>query len=148
MQIPLGVLPKNETKYEDMIDILEEYKKYVPYKIVKLKEPLEDNITEDHSFVTTLLGGDYLSAARARGAQVIRRNSELEKHRLDGVLPVSEDWHAKVCLLEASTINLVTNNKLIHRCTGRGCIKLHRGWKEERFISFVTSSIEEMSPRK
>ena len=27
LQIPLGVLAKNETKYDDMIDILEEYKK-------------------------------------------------------------------------------------------------------------------------
>ena len=84
-----------------MIEILVEYRKYIPFKRVPLDEPLtEDNISEDYSFVTTLLGGDYLSAARARGAQLIRRNSELERNRLDGVLPVSEDWHAKVCLLE------------------------------------------------
>ena len=46
------------------------------------------------------MGGDYLSVARAHGAQLIRNTSELEMHRLNGMLPVAEDWHAKVCLLE------------------------------------------------
>ena len=99
------MLPKRETLYEDMIDILEEYKKYVPFKTVTLSEPLVEGttvITEDKSYVKTLLGGDYLSAAHARGAQQIRRTAELEERRLDGFLPTCEDWHAKVCLLEAS----------------------------------------------
>lgn len=82
-----------------MIEILEEYKRYIPSQSITLNEPL-DGVVEDISYVTTLLGGDYLSAARARGAQQIRKNSELEKYRLDGFLPVCEDWHAKVCLLE------------------------------------------------
>ena len=106
-QVPLGVLPKNETKYEDMIDILEDYKNYVPFKTVTLPEPLTEGttvITKDKSYVRTLIGGDYLSAVRARGAQLIRRTSELEERHLDGFLPVSEDWHSKVCLLEASIL--------------------------------------------
>ena len=71
LQIPLGVLAKNETKYDDMIDILEEYKKYVPSSSVTLQEPIpESNITEDKSYVTTLVGGDYLSVAHACGAQL------------------------------------------------------------------------------
>ena len=50
LQIPLGVLAKNETKYDDMIDILEEYKKYVPSSSVTLQEPIpESNVTEDKS---------------------------------------------------------------------------------------------------
>ena len=91
------MLPKNETKYEDMKDILEEYKNYVPFKTVTLPEPLTEGttvITKDKSYVRTLIGGDYLSAVRARGAQLIRRTSELEERRLDGFLPVSEDWHS------------------------------------------------------
>ena len=99
------MLPKRETLYKYMIDILEEYKKYFSFKTVTLSEPLVEGttvITEDKSYVKTLFGGDYLSAARARGAQLIRRTAELEEQHLDGFLPVSEDWHAKVCLLEAS----------------------------------------------
>ena len=60
--VPLGVLPKNETVYEDMIDILEEYKNYVPFKTVTLSEPLIEGttvITKDKSYIKTLLGGDY-----------------------------------------------------------------------------------------
>lgn len=86
-----------------MIEILEEYKKYVPFKTVTLPEPLiegNDVITKDKSYIKMLLGGDYLTAARARGAQEIRRTSELEERSLDSFLPVTEDWHAKVCLLQ------------------------------------------------
>ena len=44
--------------YEDMIDILGEYKKYFPSKIVPLKEPIPgSDITEDRAYVTTLVGG-------------------------------------------------------------------------------------------
>ena len=101
LQVPLGVLAKNEIVYEDMIGILEEYKKYIPSKVVTLDEPIPDSdVTEDRAYVSTLLGGDYLSVARARGAQYIRRTSELAMHRQDGFLPVAEDWHAKLCLLE------------------------------------------------
>ena len=85
------MLPKRETLYEDMIDILEELKKYVPFKTVTLSQPLVEGttvITEDKSCVKTLLDGDYLSAAHARGAQQIRRTAELEERRLDGFLPI------------------------------------------------------------
>lgn len=88
-----------------MIDILEEYKKYVPSKPVTLEEPIPGtNITSDQSYVTTLLGGDYLSVARARGAQYIRGTAELEKHRLNMFLPTAEGWHGKVCFLEVGNV--------------------------------------------
>ena len=86
--------------YEDMVDILDVYKKYIPCKNVILSEPIPDtDITEDVEYVCTLIGGDY-SVPCAGGVQHIRRTYELEMHRLDGMLPVAEDWHAKVCLLE------------------------------------------------
>ena len=44
-------------------------------------------------------GGDQMTAARARGSQRVRSNSERGKDRLEGLQPVVEDWHAKVCLL-------------------------------------------------
>lgn len=97
-------MPKSEINYEEMIDIMEVYKQYVPSKPIVLKEPIPGTtITDDCSYVTTLLGGDYLSVARARGAQYIRNTAELEKHRLNGLFPVAEDWHAKVCFLEVIT---------------------------------------------
>ena len=59
------------------------------------------------------MGGDCLSVTRARGAQYIRRASELAVHRLDGFLPVAEDWHAKLCLLEVLLLLLVVRPSTI-----------------------------------
>ncbi len=47
-------------------------------------------------------GGDQLTAARARGSHRVRCNAERGKDRLEGLQPVCEDWHAKVCLLGVS----------------------------------------------
>ena len=52
-----------------MTDTLEEYKKYVPSKIVPLEQPIPGvDATEDKLYVPTLVDGDYLSVARAREA--------------------------------------------------------------------------------
>ena len=86
-----------------MIRILEELQKYIPSKLIDIQEKIPgSDLTEEKTFVTTLVGGDYLSAVRARGAMLIRGISELQEHGLKGFLPVSEDWHAKVCLMEVS----------------------------------------------
>ena len=94
---------KNETNYDDMTEILEHYQMYVPSVLCEKDIP-ETGITEDKQFLTTLVGGDYLSVVRARGAQLIRSTSELVKHTLGGILPVAEDWHAKVCFMEVSLL--------------------------------------------
>ena len=46
--------------------------------------------------------GDQLTAAWTQSSQKIRYNSVRGKDRLEGVVGVVEDWHAKVCLLEVS----------------------------------------------
>lgn len=108
MQVPLGVLAENETSYEGMIGILEGLQKYVPSKLTEIAEKIPGtDQKEEKTFVTTLVGGDYLSAVRARGALLIRSNSELQEDCLKGMLPVAEDWHAKVCLMEVSYYHAV-----------------------------------------
>lgn len=52
-----------------------------------------------HHFHHILLGGDHVTVARVRGAQRMRQNSESGQRRLQGFIPVIEDWHAKVVLL-------------------------------------------------
>ena len=68
---------------------------------------------EDDQLVTTVVGGDYLTTARMRGAQRIRGNSETSADRFDGLLPVAEDWHAKVCLLEVRVSGHIHNYCLL-----------------------------------
>ncbi len=93
-------MAEDETSYEGMIGILEALQKYVPSKLVDIKEQIPGSeLQREKIFITTLVGGDYLSASRARGSIYIQSKSELQEDRLQ---PVSEDWHAKVCLMEVS----------------------------------------------
>ena len=50
-----------------------------------------------------LFGGDMLTAKHARGSKYVRSNSTRGLDRLEGLLPVAEDWHTKVCLLGVSS---------------------------------------------
>ena len=103
MQVPLGILPKCENKYEDMISIMEHAQQYVPTNtkdieidLPAIEEKLSLSITEFHK---VLFGGDQLTAKRARGSQRIRCNSIDTLEQLCGLVPTSEDWHTKVCFL-------------------------------------------------
>ena len=100
-----------------MIGILESYKQYVPSQEVVLESPPPDlqDVT-DESHVPFLLGGDYLTAARARGAQLIRCNSELQKDCLNEFHPCAEDWHCKVALLQVCTITYIIS--IVHQGIG------------------------------
>ena len=57
----------------------------------------------DH-FHNIFFGGDQLTVVRARGAQHVRENSVDGVGRLDGLVPVCEDWHASVVLLSVSLV--------------------------------------------
>ena len=92
--------------YDDMMDILDHYQNYVP-SVSCEKDIPDTGRMEDNHFLTTLVGGDYLSVARARGTQLIRSTSELEKHKLNGIFPVAEDWHAKYALWRYELIFLL-----------------------------------------
>ena len=46
-----------------------------------------------------LFGGDQLTVERATGSKQERNNESRDKERLEGLVTVVEDWHAKVCLL-------------------------------------------------
>ena len=88
--------------YEDMTDILRHLQAYVPCvptKKVFTVEPFEQT---DYHLLPTLVGGDQLSVARARGSILLQDSSENQFDKLSGLLPVSEDWHAKVCLMQVS----------------------------------------------
>ena len=41
-----------------------------------------------------------MTAARTRGCKQVMSIADRGKERLEGLIPVVEDWHAKMCLLE------------------------------------------------
>lgn len=55
---------------------------------------------DDEIFHQILLGGDQLTVARARVSIGARQDHVTRRKRLEGLLPVVEDWHAKQCLLK------------------------------------------------
>ena len=99
--MPLGVLPKSEMSYEDMFEIMSHYQTYVP-KIQQ--EKLTDPIPYHH----ILFGGDALTVCRQRGLQNVMKKSDNQLLKCNGIIPVIEDWHTKVTLLEVY-INLALN---------------------------------------
>lgn len=55
---------------------------------------------ELHRFHALFIGGDQLTVARVRGCQRLRSNSNDGTARLEGLVPMVEDWHARVCFPE------------------------------------------------
>ena len=66
------------------------------------------------AFHRLLFGGDQLTAKRARAGVRIRNNSVNSADRLEGLLPVAEDWHEKVVFLEVSKEFCHLNHLCMH----------------------------------
>ena len=101
MQVPLGVLPNNEIYYDEMFQIMQHYQKYIP-KIAG------DNTTDIVSYHAILSGGDAFTCCRQRGLLRVMKNSDDQLKKCDGFIPVIEDWHTKVVLLEVYTCTYIT----------------------------------------
>lgn len=104
LQVPLGIIDKNENHVAEMMKIMAEMQKYVPCE--KQKIVYEHNGTqaeiEDMVVHPVLFGGDQLTVQRARAAQIACANETLATERLEGLVPVFEDWHTKMTLLTVS----------------------------------------------
>ena len=92
--------------YEDMIKAHEHIQQYAPSKEVE-QELIFPNQTGQETVVkfvekkyrTTIVSGDQLTVSHIRGSQRIRGNSDTSE-RLDGLLPVSDNWHSKMRFME------------------------------------------------
>eukprot|EP00731_Ephydatia_muelleri_P020858 Em0013g585a len=117
--VPLGVMLKNENVLGDMIDILDGLHQYIPTTTTSqtLDVCAEGGHTRAvevklHNFSYIPLGGDQLTIARIRGSQSILSNSDNGEERLEGFVPVIEDWHTKMCFME------VIWKRLYSSCSG------------------------------
>ena len=115
--MPLGELLKNENILEDMVDILDGLQKYIPTttSIHTIDVCTEDGNTravdiDVHHFSHIAFGGDQLTVSRIRGSQRVLFNSENGTERLEGFIPMIEDWHTKMCFME---VNMCTRYKCI-----------------------------------
>lgn len=68
----------------------------------------EVEVVDEYNFHQILFGGDQLTCARARGSQKAKVSEVTNRAQLLGLVPVAEDWHTKMCLLEVGW-NLIIN---------------------------------------
>ena len=103
LQVPLGVQLLNENKTDEMCLIMKNLHKDVPKKTYKITYHLnEDFDCTEECYHRILFGGDQLTVCHARGAKFARANDDLSDERFDGLIPVTEDWHARMTLLRVS----------------------------------------------
>ncbi|XP_064385649.1 uncharacterized protein LOC135334421 isoform X3 [Halichondria panicea] len=100
--VPLSVLLLNENKLEEMSQILKHYMELVPALSCEGKFTLGNGTTitfDDTRLWEVLFGGDQLTVARIRGTQTLRDTEESPGDRLEGIIPVVEDWHTRMTFL-------------------------------------------------
>ena len=61
-------------------------------------------------WIYTLFGGDQLTCVRARSANWLRCSHDSPEFALQGIVPVVEDWHARMCLLRVCLQFVYDNN--------------------------------------
>ncbi len=103
-----------------MANILGEFHShYVPTKPSERSIVLPDGSTKSvdtTQFFSILFGGDQLTVARARGTAALRASHDGLVDRLEGIMPVVEDWHARLTLMKVYLmvfiISIICNTSL------------------------------------
>ena len=94
LQVPLGLIFKNENVNEDMTAILQQFHGYLPQ-------------TDNGGIDGQLFSGDQLTVERAVNIISSVANGYTPEDRLEGINLQLGDWHAAVKLLSVSeTINM------------------------------------------
>ena len=83
-----------------MIEIVRHVHQYVPAIEYEEEEVIPSNgqVVKvcKAIFNQVLLGGDQLTAVRAREARKAKVSSDIPSIRMEGIVPVAEDWHTKM----------------------------------------------------
>lgn len=87
-----------------MAEILDQLHRYVPTQAYEVTTSYldtgEELVQREYSFHHIACTGDQLTVARHRTAKAVRRHSENELDRLEGLVPSVEDWHTKQLLVK------------------------------------------------
>ena len=102
--MPLGVQLYNENKLNEMTQILLGLNKYVPVYDTETSIEIDGKMyTQSATELSPrLLFGDQLTSARVRGAAALRSFHKTSLDCLEGHIPVTSDWHARLCLVTVS----------------------------------------------
>ncbi len=87
-----------------MVDIMTHIHQYVPsvsYTEEKIVSGEKVMVTKERMH-RLLIGGDQMTAARARSAIKSKINGETPSKKFEGLIPTFEDWHTKANFLGVS----------------------------------------------
>ena len=92
---------------------MESLHKCVPTQSCEGQLPSGHSLTYDNTkFVEILFGGDQLTVACANGIKALCGH-DTAFDRLDGLVPVLEDWHVRVILLQVCVSCM---NSILAKC--------------------------------
>lgn len=103
----MGIILQNENTNDGMAAILTQLHQYVPQFTYSEERYVSNGSVEKvekAKMRQILLGGDQLTAARARSSIKSKLNSQTPAKQLKGIIPVMEDWHTKANFLGVSPL--------------------------------------------
>jgi L1 cell adhesion molecule like protein len=103
--VTAGIILKNENKSGEMVNVMTHLHQYVRTVCTSQERTISTGQTvqeESTSLRPILVGGDQLTAARARSAIKSKMNGQTHTKTLSGIVPVAEDWHTKANFLGVS----------------------------------------------
>ena len=82
--------------------IMKDLHKYVPMQTSQVTYHLPDEDNNEQSRV--LFGGDQLTVCHSHGAQSAHSDDDMPEERCDGLILVTEDWHARLTLMKVQLL--------------------------------------------
>ena len=125
-----------------MCSIMKGLHKYVPKRSYQVTYHLPEDgdfVVTENCFHRTLFGGDQLTVCRSCSAQSARCNDDISEERFDGLIPVIEDWHARMTLMRVRVVLMnaacIMYNHTLYRLFGSTYFQNSHRLKEVPFIS-------------
>ena len=137
--MPLGVLLYNEKKWGKFLkNICLLYQQWKQCNKLYYQMEVRLKLTIP-SFTLFLFGGDQLTAARIRGTKILRDTQDKPTERFEGILPIVEDWHARMALLKVYTYTCIYIDAILYKLSKvfTGIINTQVIWK--RLYSIASS---------
>ena len=95
-----GTLFKDEKKYDEMVDIMDYVQDQMRRYYGEALKDNQDELAEVLKQLLVIFSGDQLTRERAHGSQLVRDGCATKAERLQQILPVVENWHAKQTFLK------------------------------------------------
>lgn len=112
------------------------------------KLPNGSEIDFDHSrFPPILFGGDQLTVARIRGVQALGDTHPKRVDRFEGLVPVLEDWHARMTVMMVNTMCKLIHMDPRHKYFCRSSLQDNVKYREGNDVPAAQSNPQNKCPK-